>query len=337
MHLAAAILCILLVSALPCILMQYAASRALRDLRQRLDAVECGATSADATDESSQRLEEAVAKNQELLERICRHSGEAPGRHRRTSRRADAEGLGCETEKPAGSGSSVVGERRGTLMMPGHIMPHISRVQWHTFKVNEDRRAEWLENPDDAAWNPEDAATKCQEIKINAIKHMASMLERHDQTLYDLRQKLRRSKGKISKAADREAAWSGRLGGTAAQPPAMDPATTLAWQNAFEDFAKARTQGPADAVPKASTVFVRFEEGQGHSISPARSTVTRDGDLTCRRQRNKTRIGCDAHSPQTADESRRYARSGDRKQRSEYSRRTMSNILAPIPEHDHVV
>ena len=334
MHLAAAILCILLVSALPRILMRYAASRALRDLRQRLDAVECGATSADATDESSQRLEEAVAKNQELLEQICRRSGEAPGRHCRTSRRADAEGLDCETEKPAGSGSSVVGERRGTLMMPGHIMPHISHVQWHTFKVNEDRRAEWLENPDDAAWNPDDAATKCQEI--NAIKHMASMLARHDQTLYDRCQKLRRSKGKISKATDREAAWSGRLGYKAAQPPAMDPTTTLAWQNALEDFAKARTQGPADAAPKASAVFVQLEEGQGHSVSPARSTVTRDGDLTCRRQRNKTRVGCDAHSPQTADESRRYARRGDCKQRSKYTRRTMSKILAPIPEHDHV-
>ena len=37
-----------------------------------------------------------------------------------------------------------------TPMMPGRSIPHISCIQWHTFKVQEDRRAEWLKTPTDS-------------------------------------------------------------------------------------------------------------------------------------------------------------------------------------------
>ena len=98
MNLAAAVACILLVSALPCILMQYISSRALRDLRQRLDAAERGTMSADATErddhESSRGLEEEVTKSQELVECMRRDSGKTPGGCLQTSGGTDAEAVG---------------------------------------------------------------------------------------------------------------------------------------------------------------------------------------------------------------------------------------------------
>ena len=207
---AAAVACILLVSALPCILMQYISSRALRDLRQRLDAAE----------RDGRGLAEAVAKSQELVEWIRRGSGEKQGGCHQTGRGTDAGGVGCK--RPTG----------------------------------------------------------------------------HE--------------GQIRDATE--------------QPPAMDLAVTLAWQDALKDFAEFRTQGRAAAALKTS----EREGGREHSIS----TVIRAGDLLCRSQRDKPQVGCDAGSQQTADGSRQRARSGDCKSRSLYSRRSVSDRLETIPEHD---
>ena len=91
--------------------------------------------------------------------------------------------------------------------MPGSNIPHIAHVEWSAFKVSEDRQAEWLSNPTETAGNPRRDAAATMRQETNA-RRTASMLAQHDQTLCNLRRRLRRNEGKISKAVDRGAAPS---------------------------------------------------------------------------------------------------------------------------------